>query len=334
MKNWCFMHIRRIVGALLVVAAFSITYAQDASAKIRIAFPDVATVEYTHFLAALGRARAKGVEIDITYFTKEELASLAVVNGDADVGVGSPFALIQKVKAPIRFFLQLSKLRFYVIVNSEFYNDWEDLDGQQIAVHARGSGTEAVMYMMAAARGIEFSEVSYVPGSEVRAAAMLQGNLKATVVDSINRDLLMKKAPGKFKLLEVDSQDATNDALYANQEFLKENAAEIDILVEAILGTWRDIAGNPDIVADLRAQYDILPDLTKEVLDEMLPYYRDFVNEGALPLDGGDEASAMADLAFYGAAGSIEGDPASLDANDFWDFGPVNRAIEKLGAAN
>ena len=79
MKNWCFMHIRRIVGALLVVAAFSITSAQDASAKIRIAFPDVATVEYTHFLAALGRARAKGVEIDITYFTKEELASLAVV---------------------------------------------------------------------------------------------------------------------------------------------------------------------------------------------------------------------------------------------------------------
>lgn len=334
MKKGHFTQVCRAVGALLIVAAFSITSAHDASAKIRIAFPDVATVEYTHFLAALDRAREKGVEIEITYFTKEELASLAVVNGDADIGVGSPFALIQKAKAPIRFFLQLSKLRFYVIVNSEFYNDWKDLDGQEIAVHARGSGTEAVMYMMAAAHGIKFSNVSYVPGSEVRAGAMLQGNLKATVVDSINRDLLMAKAPGKFKLLDVDSQDATNDALYANQEFLKSNAAEVDILVEAILTTWRDIVAKPDVVSDLRAKYNILPDLTSDVLAEMLPYYRDFVKEAALPLEGGNEASAKADLAFYGAAGSIEGDPASLDVNDFWDFGPVNRAISKLGKAN
>jgi len=324
----------RALGALAIVAAITFAAGSDAAAKIRIAFPDVATVEYTHFLAALERAREKGVEIDITYFTKEELASQAVVNGDADVGVGSPFALIQKVDRPIRFFLQMSKLRFYVVVNTEFYNDWEDLDGQEIAVHARGSGTEAVMNMMAAAKGIEYSNISYVPGSEVRSAAMLQGNLKATVVDSINRDLLLSEAPGKFKVLPVDSQDATNDALYASEEFLNSNSDEIDILVESILATWRDVAASPDVVEELRGQYDILPDLTPEVLAEMLPYYRDFTKEGALPLDGGDEASAKADLAFYSAAGAIEGDPASLDVNDFWDFGPVTRAVEKLGKAN
>lgn len=327
-------HICRAMGAFAVLVALAFTAASQAEAKIRIAFPDVATVEYTHFLAALDRARENGVEIDITYFTKEELASQAVVNGDADVGVGSPFALIQKIDKPIRFFLQLSKLRFYVVVNTEFYNDWEDLDGQEIAVHARGSGTEAVMNMMAAAKGIEYSNISYVPGSEVRSAAMLQGNLRATVVDSINRDLLLREAPGKFKVLPVDSQDATNDALYASEEFLNANADEVDVLVEAILTTWRDVQANPDIVEELREEYNILPDLTDEILAEMLPYYRDFTKEGALPLNGGDEASARADLAFYSAAGALEGDPASLDVSDFWDFGPVNRAIEKLGTAD
>ena len=334
MKKAWGAHLARAAGAFAIVAGLMLTATADATAKIRIAFPDVATVEYTHFLAALERAREKGVEIDITYFTKEELASQAVVNGDADVGVGSPFALIQKVDRPIRFFLQMSKLRFYVVVNTEFYNDWQDLDGQEIAVHARGSGTEAVMNMMAVAKGIQYSNISYVPGSEVRSAAMLQGNLKATVVDSINRDLLLNEAPGKFKVLPVDSQDATNDALYASAEFLNANADEIDILVEAILTTWRDVAANPDVVEEFRNGYHILPDLSEDVLAEMLPYYRDFTKEGALPLNGGDEAGARADLAFYSAAGAIEGDPASLDVNDFWDFGPVTRVVEKLGKAN
>ena len=58
-------------------------------------------------------------------------------------GVGTPYALIQKVKAPIRMFYQLSQLRFYPIVNSEHYKSWKDLDGADIAVHGRGSGTES-----------------------------------------------------------------------------------------------------------------------------------------------------------------------------------------------
>ncbi len=37
-----------------------------------------------------------------TYLQSEDIAAQAVVSGQADIGVGTPYALIQKVKAPIR----------------------------------------------------------------------------------------------------------------------------------------------------------------------------------------------------------------------------------------
>jgi NitT/TauT family transport system substrate-binding protein len=314
-------------GALLAAGTAS------AADRIRVAFPDIATVEYTHLLAAFDRARERGVDIQVTYFTKEELATQAVVNGDADVGVGSPFALIQKVKAPIRFFMQLSKLRFYVIVNAEKYKSWKDLDGQEVAVHARGSGTEAVMKMMADKEGIAFSRISYVPGSEVRSGAMLRGTLNATVVDSINRDLLMREAPGKFIVLPVDTTDATNDALYANVDFLKANAAAVDILVESILTTWRELNADPKIVLEWRKKYNILPDASKEAVAEMVPYYEENARIDTFPENGGTVEGAKADLAFYAAAGQLQGDPSKLKLDDFWYFAPLEQALAKIGKA-
>ena len=69
---------------------------------------------------ALERAKERGVDVTVTFFKSEDVASQAVVGGEADIGVGTPYALIQKVKAPIRLFYQMSALRFFPIVNTEF----------------------------------------------------------------------------------------------------------------------------------------------------------------------------------------------------------------------
>jgi TRAP-type uncharacterized transport system substrate-binding protein len=61
----------------------------------------------------------------------------------------------------------------------EAYKSWKDLDGQEIAVHARGSGTEAIVNLVAKQQGIKFKNISYVPGSQVRALGLLKGNIKA-----------------------------------------------------------------------------------------------------------------------------------------------------------
>jgi ABC-type nitrate/sulfonate/bicarbonate transport system substrate-binding protein len=328
-------YLRRLAGmagvALFAVMLSLSPAAQSAENKIRIAFGDIESVETLNFLIAIERAKEKGVTIEVNYLKEEDIAAQAVVSGEADVGVGTPYALVQKVKAPIRMFYQMSALRFYPIVNTEFYKSWKDLDGQEVAVHSRGSGTEAIMKLMAQRNGITYSNISYVAGAEVRAGALLQGNIKASIVDAANRRMIEEKAPGKFAVLPMEGVNASDEALYANTEFLSREQGAVDILVESLLTTWREINANPASVADLRKKYNLLTDLPADLEPEVIPYYEESVASGAFPNNGGGEEAVKDDFGFYSVAGQIEGDPAALKAEDFWDFGPLNRALDKLG---
>lgn len=323
--------IRNMTAALAVGAVLSGMTSAASAEPIRIAFGDIATVESLHLLIAFERAKEKGLELEVTYLKSEDIAAQAVVGGQADIGVGGPYSLIQKVNAPVRMFLQLSQLRFFPVVNSEFYKEWKDLDGQEIAVHSRGSGTEAIMKLMADKNGIKYSNISYVPGAEVRTGALLQGNVKATIVDSSGKRVLEDKAPGKFIFLPLDDVSATDEALFANTEFLKKNPEGVATLVEAILTTWRDVAADPKSVAALREKYNLLPDATPDMLADIEPYFTEAAALG-MPLNGGGEEAAKDDFEFYTVSGALEGKAGDLKVEDFWELAPLNAAIAKIGA--
>ncbi|PTM91499.1 ABC transporter substrate-binding protein [Mycoplana dimorpha] len=323
----------RKIRATVSAVAFCVAAAAPGMAwadPMRIAFGDIATVESLHLLAAFERAREKGVDVQVTFLKSEDIAAQAVVSGQADVGVGAPYALLQKVKAPIRIFTQLSTLQFYPVVNTEFYKEWKDLDGQEVAVHSRGSGTEAIMQLMAARNGIKYSGISYVPGAEVRTGALLQGNVKATIVDSSGKRVLEDKAPGKFAFLPLDGVNATDEALFANTDYLAANAKDVEILVEAILTTWREVAADPKAAAALRDQYKLLPDATPEMVADIEPYFTEAAP--AVPLNGGGEAAARSDFDFYTISGALEGEAKDLKVEDFWDLTALNNVIGRIGA--
>jgi NitT/TauT family transport system substrate-binding protein len=324
--------LRRGLGVLFLgVVLTAGTSSAWAAGTIRIAFGDIATVETLNFLIAVERAKARGVAIETTYFKSEDIAAQAVVGGQADVGVGAPYTLLQKVKAPIRIFYQMSTLRFFPVVNTEFYQDWKDLDGQEVAVHARGSGTEAIMKLMAQRNGISYSNVSYVPGAEVRTTALLQGHVKASIVDSTGMRILEQQGGGKFKVLPIENVNATDEALYANTAFLEKEQDAVGILVEELIRTWREINQNPGIVGEQRAKLNLLPDLPKDLESEIEPFYKDAVANDLYPGNGGGEEAAHSDFDFYTVSGALAGDPKSLKVEDFWALEPLNRALEKLG---
>ncbi|MGH7811260.1 MAG: ABC transporter substrate-binding protein, partial [Candidatus Binatia bacterium] len=209
----------------IVLAAITGDAAGQARTKIRYAFGDVISIDELPLLIAAERAKARGVDVEITAFKSEELATQAVINGQADVGQGTPYAALQKVTVPIRFFVQLSALQFFPVVNKESYKSWKDLDGQEIAVQGRGSGTEAIMILAAKQHGIKYKNISYVPGSQVRGLALLKGNIRATILDATNKNLVMKEAPDKFMILPLGSVKASDEALFATREFIDKNQA-------------------------------------------------------------------------------------------------------------
>ncbi len=329
-----FSYLKTIAGAALVAGAMGIAampaQAQD-KGSMRVAFGDVPGGEMVNFMIAVARAEERGVKVETSFLQSEDLAAQAIVSGQADIGVGTPYALIQKVNAPIRMFYQLSMLRFYPVVNGEKYKSWEDLDGADVAVHGRGSGTEALMQLMAKEHGITFNSVSYVPGSGVRAGALLQGRIDASIVDYERKRLLEREAPGKFVFLPLPDVKATDEALYANKNWLESEKEAVSILVEELIKTWREINEDPKAIVALREKYNVLPDIEKVEVDELVPAFTQGVEIDLYPANGGSAESVKEDFVFFTTSGSLDGDASALKVEDYWYLTPVDDAVNKLG---
>ncbi|MSO92682.1 MAG: ABC transporter substrate-binding protein [Rhodospirillales bacterium] len=321
-----------VIAAVFTLATLAgDALAQTKTTKIRYALGDIVTHDDLNLLIALDRAKARGVEVEITPFKSEDLATQAVINGQADIGQGTPYAVIQKLKAPVRFFYQLSALQFFPVVDKSLYKTWKDLDGQDIVVHSRGSGTEAIMSMMAKHHGIKYKSVSYVPGSEVRALAMLKGNIKASIVDNTNKNLLMKEAPDKFLVLPLGEIKASDEALFATNAFLDANKAAVGILLEELLKVWREINKDPAFAVRERQRLGLLKDLPAKLEGEVEPYFKQAVAGGIFPNDGGLAGAVKNDFEFFTASGALQGTPQELKADDFWNLAPLKAALAKVG---
>lgn len=317
-----------LLTTLLVV--LGISFSAQAAGKVRIALGDVASVETLCFLVALDRAKDRGLDYEMTAFAKEQLAIQAVMGNQMDIAVGTPYAIIQKSKVPIRNFFQLSKLVFFPVADMK-YKTWQDLDGEPFTFHARGTGTEAIGDIIIKREGITLGQRSYVPGSENRIIGMMNGQINATIVDLSNKNILMSKAGDKFHVLPGISDPASDEVLFADLDWLKENEESVAILVEELLRTWQEMTKDPSIIEKERAARNLLSDLPKELLAEVDAYYVEAVEGGLYdPMGGGVEA-AKADFAFYVDAGQMEGPAADLKVEDYWYLEPLDAAKAKLG---
>jgi NitT/TauT family transport system substrate-binding protein len=323
---------RTFVVDLLIIAALIVGLASDTQAqgrtKIKYALGDVVSIDELPLLIAIENAKKRGVDVEVTSFKNEDIATQAVINGQADVGQGTPYAAIQKLTVPIRFFYQLSALQFFPVVNKESYKGWKDLDGQEIAVQGRGSGTEAIMMLMAKEHGIKYKNISYVPGSQVRALALIKGNIKATILDATNKNLVMKDAPDKFIILPLGNVKASDEALFATREFLDKNQAGIRIFLEELTKVNRAINANPKWVLEERKKLGLLKELPAKMEDEILPYFQEAVQNGVFPNDGGLANATKNDLEFYALSGALTGD--NLKADDFWYLAPLKAALANV----
>ncbi len=301
-----------------------------AAGKVRIALGDVASVETLCFIVALDRAKDRGLDYEMTAFAKEQLAIQAVINRQMDIGVGTPYSIIQKTKVPIRNFFQISRLIFFPVVSNK-YKTWQDLNGEPFTFHARGTGTEAIGDIIAKREGIKFGTRSYIPGSENRIVAMMKGQINATIVDLSNKNILMKKAGDRFHVLPGVTDPASDEVLFAELDWLKENKENVAILVEELLRTWREMIKDPSIIDRERKKRNLLSDLPKELLAEVDAFYKEAVDGGLYSPEGGSEKIAEADFEFFVDAGQMKGPASELKVEDYWYLAPVEAARAKLG---
>jgi hypothetical protein len=116
--------------------------------------------------------------------------------------------------------------------------------------------------------------------------------------------------------------------LFANQQWLQANQKSVQVLLEEILAVWRSIDEDPSFVQEERERLGLLKDMPAELEKELVPYYEEGAKGDLFTQDCGGEQAARDDFEFYHAAGQLKGDPSSLGAEDFWDLGPAQAAIE------
>jgi NitT/TauT family transport system substrate-binding protein len=297
------------------------------AAKIKIALAEPPSDELAHIFVALDRAKAMGLDYEWTAFSDEELAIQAILSGQMDIGFGTPYSVMQRSKAPIRIIFQMSKLKFFP-VSSKKYSSLNDLDGEPIMLHSRGGGTDSIANVIEDRLNIKFGKRSYVPGSSNRIAALIAGQTDATIVDLSNKNKLVKLQGDKFNVLPMFEVDASDEALFANLDWMKANEESIDIFVKALVSVYRDMHKDPTMVKRETDPNGPIGQLPKEVLDGLDGFFTDAVEGGLYDPNGGGMVAAKADLEWYSKAGQIEGDINSLDPNDFWYFAPLNKAVK------
>ncbi len=311
-----------------VPVALAMTLGIAQADTIRIALAETPSDEMAAFFVALERAKANGLDYEWTAFSDEELAIQAVLSGQMDIGFGTPYAAMQKSKAPLRIIFQLSKLKFFP-VTSKKYETLADLDGEPILLHSRGGGTDSIANVIEEKVGMKFGERSYVPGSSNRVVALVAGQAEATILDLSNTNKIMEQHPDMFNVLEMFEVEASDEALFANLDWIQANEEEVQIFVDALYTTWRDMNADPTIIARETNPDGPIGQLPKEILDGLDGFYSDAVEGGLYDPEGGGMKAAQADMEWYSEAGQLEGDPASLNIDDFWYMAPLDAAKAK-----
>ena len=113
-------------------------------------------------------------------------------------------------------FQQTSRIIFFPVVNAEI-ESWQDMDGKSMTYHARGGPLEPLAAIVAEREGITLGTPNYVPGSENRVVALVQGHVDAAIIDLLNKNMIMEEHPGKFRVLSWVGPDevVTDEALFA-----------------------------------------------------------------------------------------------------------------------
>lgn len=322
---------RNSIYALMVAAGMTAVMAAPATAQqAQVALGEPVSVETLAMAIAFERAKERGVDLKVTSFSKEELAIQAVISGQAQIGIATPYAVMQKSAGTVKNLVSLTKLVFFPIVEKATYKSWKDLNGQPFTFHSRGSGTEAIGNIMAKRQNITFGQRNYISGSDNRIVALMNGQIKATILDLANTNILMEKAGDRFAKLPGVDNPASDEILFARADWIEKNKDKVDILVEEFVKLWGEMQKNPAIIETERVKRGLLKDLPKEIVGKTNAFYTTGVKEGLYKAGGAD--AAKADFEFYLEAGQLTGAPESLKIDDFWYVAPYDKAVKKLGS--
>lgn len=281
-------------------------------------------------LAGWDVCEERGIQVEQRYAEEASTAIQGMSQGTVQIGtnigvnVGVPAAV---AGAEIVDVIVTQRPTWALAVLPEI-DSFQDLDGKRLAVHGEASFTRAVADWYAENEGFDYEQL-IIPGSEVRAEALAQGEIDATVIDLPDVIQLSQVYPGEFEVLVTIGEtfeDLVEQDIWFDENWVAENRDTAVEVVTCVLEGLRRLATDAEYALQLATE--TLPEVPESVLEETVAAYQE---REIWPADGLlTEERAQETLDFFFSVGEIDVDPAELDINQFFDFSLLQDALAGL----
>lgn len=313
---------------LIVIVAFLWGGEAQAQNKVRFAYPSSADMGDIPSLLAWEHLKKQGIEVVPTFFPKTDLAVHAVVAGEADIGSAAGIAVIKAVESGMNIRIIGEQVRNeWQLVTPVSLKDPKQLDGKRVGYHAPITVTEALVKWMAQHYKIS-PKWMIIPGSEVRAEALMRGQLDATPAEIGDVLNILSAKPGQFHVMISYAKSfpqLIGSMYFARADYVQKNAATVERVLEAILRTHRNAGERPASVRENALR--LLPETKPALVDAIADTYKELriwdVNGGA------DKERGEASIKFFEESGLLKKGAVSFKQS--FETGPLDRILKKIG---
>lgn len=321
--------IRGFFGLILIVA-FGLASLSEAQAqkKVRFAYPSSADMGDVPSLLAWEQLKKQGIEVVPTFFPKTDLAVQAVVAGEADIGSAAGIAVVKAVESGMNIRIIGEQVRNeWQLVTPVSLKDPKQLDGKRVGYHAPITVTEALVKWMAQHYKITPNWM-IIPGSDVRAEALMRGQLDATPAEIGDVLNILNAKPGQFHVMISYAKtfpQLIGSMYFARADYVQKNGAIVESVLEAILRAHRSAEERPASVRENALR--LLPETKPELVDAIAGTYRELriwdVNGGA----GKERGDAS--IKFFEESGLLKKNAVTFKQS--FETGPLDKVLKKIG---
>jgi NitT/TauT family transport system substrate-binding protein len=317
-------------SVLLLIFILSLLWGGEAQAqkKVRFAYPSSADMGDIPSLLAWEQLKKQGIEVIPTFFPKTDLAVHAVVAGEADIGSAAGIAVIKAVESGMNLRIVGEQVRNeWQLVTPVSLKDPKQLDGKRVGYHAPITVTEALVKWMANHYKITPNWM-IIPGSDVRAEALMRGQLDATPAEIADVLNILQAKPGQFHVLISYAKtfpQLIGSMYFARADYVQKNTALVESVLEAILKAHRSAEESPGLIRESALR--LLPETKPALIDATATTYKELriwdINGGA----GKDRGEAS--IKFFEEAGLLK--KGAVSFQQAFDSGPLDKVLNKIG---
>jgi NitT/TauT family transport system substrate-binding protein len=314
--------------SLILTLGFLYSGEVQAQKKLRFAYPSSADMGDIPSLLAWEQLKKQGIEVVPTFFPRTDLAVQAVVAGEADLGSAAGIAVVKAVESGMNVRVIGEQVRNeWQLVAPVSFKDPKQLDGKRVGYHAPITVTEALVKWMAQHYKITPNWL-IIPGSDVRAEALMRGQLDATPAEIVDVLNILNAKPGQFHVLISYAKifpQLIGSMYFSRADYLQKEASTVDSVIEAILRAHRNAEERPASVRENALR--LLPETKPELIDAIAASYKDLriwdINGGA------GKERVEASIKFFEDAGLMK--KGAVTFAQSFDTGPIDRVLKKIG---